>query len=179
MTAVQCKFLRNAMRGAVAINGGTLFARACVSSGNRGEGFTAIDQGSVVELEGCSSTGNYIGCEACFGGKMRALNVDISETRNQGVGVHNRGEIVMRECTASRCQQSGVRVQDVGSTLEAHACEFMRNGQCGAFVSRGSVVTVRGCRSAENGECGYFAELEAQMTVSASTSERDLSLIHI
>ena len=55
--------------------------------------------------------------------------------------------------------------------LQADACEFSRNGHCGAFVSRGSVVVFRGCRSAENGESGYYAELEAQMTVSGSISD--------
>lgn len=171
VNALKCKFLRNTMRGAVAINGGTLLAEGCVSSGNRGEGYTAVDEGSLVELTGCSSTANYIGCEACFGGKIRAHKVDISETQNQGVGVHNRGEIFLRDCTATRCRQSGVRVQDVGSRLEAEGCEFVQNGQCGAFVSRGSVVVVRGCRSSENGESGYYAELEGQMTVSGSTSD--------
>lgn len=171
VSAVRCKFLRNALRGAVAISGGALIADGCVSSGNRGEGFTAMDEGSVMELNGCQSSGNYIGCEACFGGRMKAHKVEISETQNQGVGVHNRGEVLLKDCSATRCLQSGVRVKDVGSLLEAESCEFIQNGQCGAFVSRGSVVSLRGCRSSDNGESGYFAELEGQMTVSRSTSD--------
>lgn len=171
--ASQCEFTRNALRGAVAINGGVLSARSCTSCGNTGEGFAAIDEGSVVELRDCRVAGNYIGCEAGWGGRIHAENVHISDARNQGVGVHNGGDAVMRSCTTSGCVQSGVRVQDVGSALEAHACEFTGNGKGGAFVCRGGAAVVFGCRSVGNSSGGYFAELEAHITISGGTSSHN------
>lgn len=170
-----CQFIQNEC-GAVAVNAGVLTADGCASSGNKNEGYIASAKG-VVELTSCTSDGDggddWGGCAARTEGKLTGHKVTVTASAADGFRVEGEGEVVLRECSATKCKENGIYASMKGSRLDAEGCTVERNGECGVCAESNSVVEVRNCRSVGNTNQGYCATGGAQMTVTSSSSNGD------
>ena len=184
-----CNFLDNFGNGVVALEGSTVHAVACMSSGNgRGEDHLEIQglpiaayeaRDAVVELTDCSSDADHCGCIASFEGKVMARNVTVTRSATAGFLALDGSRLELRGCSASRCEGSAVHAKNVmytehvRSMVDAEGCTFSSCREWAMRAEEGAVVEARRCSSVENGLGGYSCGDSAHLTVTDSSSMGD------
>ena len=131
--------------------GAQIAAQRCHASGNKEAGYVAADDGTLLTLTDCESTGDQIGCSAKEGGKLVATRVTVDESvtggivaweggkgactecvvtaaRDRGVVVCEAGNVSLKKCAVRSCMREGVYVNGAQSKADLSDCEVQDAG---------------------------------------------------